>query len=184
MIRGYGPYPWVTCRLQVGGRSQTGEPACWQRRPWPGAQVRSRPKSMAAMLAAQKAASSSRTSGVAGRLVIVPPSAACCRSYAMAGGRGRCCTAVLYPRSSDGQAQAGLASRGWASCRECSSPRSVRHAMHPGRAVKRAVTPKAVKQAQRAMHPVSNAIYDVERSITVNHRTPGRRPPLHARRAT
>jgi hypothetical protein len=62
--------------------------------------------------------------------------------------------------------------------------------MHPGRAVKRAITPKAVKRARRAMHPVSNAIYDAERSLntkprtkssspvyrhgtcTVNHRTP------------
>ena len=69
-------------------------------------------------------------------------------------------------------------------------PRSVRRAAHPGRAVKRAVTPKAVKRAQRAMHPFSNAVYGVERSLntkprpkhsspvyhhgtcTVNHRTP------------
>ena len=69
-------------------------------------------------------------------------------------------------------------------------PRSMRRAVHPGRAVKRAVTPKAVKRAQRAMHPFSNAVYGVERSLntkprpkhsspvyhhgtcTVNHRTP------------
>lgn len=43
-------------------------------------------------------------------------------------------------------------------------PRSVRRAMHPGRAVKRAVTPKAVKRASRALHPIDNAIYSVERS--------------------
>jgi hypothetical protein len=49
-------------------------------------------------------------------------------------------------------------------------PRSVRRAMHPGRAVKRAVTPKAVKRARRAMHPVSNAIYDVERSMNTKRR--------------
>jgi hypothetical protein len=69
-------------------------------------------------------------------------------------------------------------------------PRSVRRAAHPGRAVKRAITPKAVKRARRAMHPVSNAAYSVERSLntktrstspspvyrhgtcTVNHRSP------------
>ena len=38
-------------------------------------------------------------------------------------------------------------------------PRSVRRAAHPGRAVKRAITPKAVKRARRTMHPVSNAVY-------------------------
>ena len=32
-------------------------------------------------------------------------------------------------------------------------PRSVRHAMHPGCAVKRAVTPRAVRKARRALHP-------------------------------
>lgn len=42
-------------------------------------------------------------------------------------------------------------------------PRSVRRAAHPGRAVKRAVTPRSVKRARRAMHPVSNAKYSVER---------------------
>lgn len=31
-------------------------------------------------------------------------------------------------------------------------PRSVRRAVHPVRAVKRAATPKAVKKAKRAMH--------------------------------
>lgn len=43
-------------------------------------------------------------------------------------------------------------------------PRSVRRAMHPGRAVKRTVTPKAVKKARRALHPVDNAVYSMERS--------------------
>ena len=43
-------------------------------------------------------------------------------------------------------------------------PRRVRRAMHPGRAVKRAVTPKAVKRARRALHPIDNAVYSMERS--------------------
>jgi hypothetical protein len=43
-------------------------------------------------------------------------------------------------------------------------PRSVRRAMHPGRAVKRAMTPKAVKRARRALHPIDNAVYSMERS--------------------
>ena len=50
-------------------------------------------------------------------------------------------------------------------------PRSVRRAMHPGRAVKRAVTPKVVKKARRAMHPVDNARYSVERSIATSLRS-------------
>ena len=33
-------------------------------------------------------------------------------------------------------------------------PRGVRRAMHPGRAVKRAVTPKPIKQMRHAMHPI------------------------------
>jgi hypothetical protein len=74
-------------------------------------------------------------------------------------------------------------------------PRSVRRAVHPGRAVKRAITPKAIKRARRAMHPIDNLQYSAERSIAtllrsgrkrkgrapvcrhgscpVNHRTPG-----------
>ena len=71
-------------------------------------------------------------------------------------------------------------------------PRGVRRAMHPGRAVKRAVTPKPIKQVRRAMHPVDNMVYGIERSLntkprrskrgkapayrhgacTINHRTP------------
>lgn len=61
-------------------------------------------------------------------------------------------------------------------------PRSVRRAVHPGRAVKRAVTPKAVKKARRAMHPIDNAKYSVERSIATSLRS-GRkrkgRPPVY-----
>jgi hypothetical protein len=71
-------------------------------------------------------------------------------------------------------------------------PRGVRRAVHPVRTVKRAVTPKPIKQARRALHPISNAGYSLERSLntksrakrgatgrvyrhgscTVNHRTP------------
>ena len=57
-------------------------------------------------------------------------------------------------------------------------PRSVRRAAHPGRAVKRAVTPKVVKRARRAMHPVSNAVYGVERSLNTKKR-PTSRPPVY-----
>lgn len=49
-------------------------------------------------------------------------------------------------------------------------PRGVRHAAHPGRTVKRAATPKAVKQIQHAAHPVSNAIYGVERSLNTKRK--------------
>jgi hypothetical protein len=50
-------------------------------------------------------------------------------------------------------------------------PRSVRRAAHPGRAVKRAVTPKAVKKARRAFHPIDNAVYGVERSVATSLRS-------------
>jgi hypothetical protein len=35
--------------------------------------------------------------------------------------------------------------------------------MHPDQAVKRAVTPTAIKKARGAMHPIDNAKYSVER---------------------
>lgn len=44
-------------------------------------------------------------------------------------------------------------------------PRGVRRATHPVRTVKRAATPKTVKQIQHAAHPIDNAIYGVERSL-------------------
>jgi hypothetical protein len=50
-------------------------------------------------------------------------------------------------------------------------PRSVRRAAHPVRAVKRAATPKAVKKATRAMHPLDNAKYGVERSVATSLRS-------------
>lgn len=53
-------------------------------------------------------------------------------------------------------------------------PRSVRRAMHPGRAVKRAVTPKAIKKASRALHPLDNAVYSLQRSAATSIRS-GRR---------
>jgi hypothetical protein len=58
-------------------------------------------------------------------------------------------------------------------------PRGVRRALHPGRAVKRAVTPKAVKRASRALHPVSNAVYGAERSLNTKKRRRGRRAPVY-----
>ena len=50
-------------------------------------------------------------------------------------------------------------------------PRGVRRAMHPGRAVKRAATPKAVKKASRAMHPIDNAVYSMQRSVATSIRS-------------
>ena len=47
-------------------------------------------------------------------------------------------------------------------------PRGVRRALHPARAVKRAVTPKVVKKATRALHPIDNAAYSVARSPNTN----------------
>ena len=47
-------------------------------------------------------------------------------------------------------------------------------AVHPDRAVKRAVTPKPIKKAQRALHPIDNAIYSLERSLNTKPR-PSRR---------
>ena len=58
-------------------------------------------------------------------------------------------------------------------------PRSVRRAAHPGRAVKRAITPKAVKRARRAMHPVSNAVYGVERSLNTKKKRRAARSPIY-----
>jgi hypothetical protein len=54
-------------------------------------------------------------------------------------------------------------------------PRSVRRAVHPGRAVKRAVTPKAVKKVSRALHPVDNAVYSMQRSAATAIRSGGRK---------
>ena len=58
-------------------------------------------------------------------------------------------------------------------------PRSMSRAVHPGRAVKRAVTPRAIKRASRAMHPLSNAVYGVERSANTKRRSKSRSPVYH-----
>jgi len=58
-------------------------------------------------------------------------------------------------------------------------PRSVRRAVHPGRAVKRAVTPKTIKKARRALSPIDNLQYSVERSIATSWRS-GRRKKRRA----
>jgi hypothetical protein len=49
-------------------------------------------------------------------------------------------------------------------------PRGVRRAVHPVRSVKRAVTPKVVKRARRALSPVDNAVYGVERKLNTKPR--------------
>ena len=54
-------------------------------------------------------------------------------------------------------------------------PRKVRRAAHPVRAVKRASTPKVVKTATRAIHPIDNAVYGVERSVATSLRSGGKR---------
>lgn len=54
-------------------------------------------------------------------------------------------------------------------------PRSVRHAAHPVRTVRRAATPRTIKKAQRALNPVDNAIYGVQRSLNTKSRTPAKR---------
>ena len=53
-------------------------------------------------------------------------------------------------------------------------PRSVRRAIHPVGTVRRAATPKAVKKAQRALHPVDNIVYGAERQVITSLR-PGRK---------
>ena len=58
----------------------------------------------------------------------------------------------------------------WGSCLVCFVPRGIRRAMHPARAVKRAVTPRVVKEARRALHPLDNAAYAVTRSMNTKPR--------------
>ena len=57
-------------------------------------------------------------------------------------------------------------------------PRSVRRAMHPGRAVGRAVTPTAVSRERRALHPAGNAVYSTQRSVATAIRS-GRKGKAH-----
>ena len=49
-------------------------------------------------------------------------------------------------------------------------PRSVRRAAHPVRTMKSAVTPKPIKSARRALNPVDNVLYGVERSLNTKRR--------------
>jgi hypothetical protein len=55
-------------------------------------------------------------------------------------------------------------------------PRGARKTMHPARAFKRVMTPKAVKRARRAAHPISNASYSITQAINT---TPRVRRPVH-----
>lgn len=50
-------------------------------------------------------------------------------------------------------------------------PRSVRRAVHPVRAIKRELTPRPIKRARRALHPIDNAIYGVTRKLNTRHRS-------------
>ena len=53
-------------------------------------------------------------------------------------------------------------------------PRGVRRAAHPVRTARHAVTPKPIKRARRLLHPVDNAVYGLERSLTTKRRrSPG-----------
>jgi hypothetical protein len=49
-------------------------------------------------------------------------------------------------------------------------PRSVRRAVNPVRTLKSAATPRVVKRARRAFHPIDNAVYGVERSLNTKPR--------------
>jgi len=49
-------------------------------------------------------------------------------------------------------------------------PRSVRRAANPVRTLRSAVTPKPIKKVRRAMHPVDNAVYGVQRSLNTKPR--------------
>lgn len=62
-------------------------------------------------------------------------------------------------------------------------PRGVRRAVHPVRTVKRAATPKAVKKVTRAMHPLDNAVYGVERSVATSLRSGRKRKQRRKGRA-
>jgi hypothetical protein len=50
-------------------------------------------------------------------------------------------------------------------------PRRVRRAAHPLRAARRAATPKALKKAAWATHPVDSAVYSMERTAATSLRT-------------
>lgn len=50
-------------------------------------------------------------------------------------------------------------------------PRGVRRAVHPGRAVKRVMTPTVIKKSRRALHPAGNVVCTVERTVTTTLRS-------------
>lgn len=50
-------------------------------------------------------------------------------------------------------------------------PRGVRRAVHPGRAVKRVMTPTVIKKSRRALHPAGNVEHTVERTVTTTLRS-------------
>ena len=58
-------------------------------------------------------------------------------------------------------------------------PRTVRRAVHPVGAVKRAVTPAPIKKARRALNPINNAVYGLERSLTTKTRSRGKAPAFN-----
>ncbi len=49
-------------------------------------------------------------------------------------------------------------------------PRGVRRAAHPVRTTKNALTPRSIKSARRALHPIDNAIYSTTRSLNTKKR--------------
>jgi hypothetical protein len=53
--------------------------------------------------------------------------------------------------------------------------------MHPARSLKRAMVPKPIKRARRALHPIDNAGYALERSLTTKRLAQDRRDDLPAR---
>lgn len=60
-------------------------------------------------------------------------------------------------------------------------PRGIRRAVHPVRTARRAMTPRSVKKARQALHPVSNAAYGVTRSLNTKRRRTSRAPGVPSR---
>ena len=55
-------------------------------------------------------------------------------------------------------------------------PPGIRRAPHPTCAAKRALAPKGIKKAQRALHPIDNAVYSVTRSLNTKPRRKSKAP--------
>ncbi len=55
-------------------------------------------------------------------------------------------------------------------------PRKARRLAHPGRAVKRKITPRPLKRISHAVHPFSNATYSVQRSLNTKHQRRSHKP--------